>query len=186
MYLSQGGSIFNASSRPERVTCRESGNINGVYCGAVQYIGQFIVSFPTQRHEKISSSSVTPKCVSVDAVASNIVPMHQFYSAFIGIFQNFSFEITAPQIWAHLRIMTGSHQQPRGHPLIVFPDRHDFRRSIKLVAIIMAMGNVSGMEISAVIGHGNRRGIEILEQFEVSFSSICPSYHIAVSFTDSS
>jgi hypothetical protein len=45
------------------------------------------------------------------------------------------------------------------------------------------MGNVSGMEISAVIGRGDRRGIEILEQFEISFPGIGASYHIALSFT---
>jgi hypothetical protein len=105
---------------------------------------------------------------------------------FIGIFQNFSFEITAPQIWAHLSIITlvtGSHQQPRGHPLIIIPNRHDFSRIIVPIATIDVMGDVSGMEISAVIGHGDRPGIEILEQFEVSFSGICASYHIALSFT---
>jgi hypothetical protein len=124
----------------------------------------------------------------VDAGATNIMPLHQFYSALIGILQDFSFEIATPQIWAHLSIitlMTGSHQQPRGHPLIILPNRHDFSRRIVSVAIIQVMGNVSRMEISAVIGHGDRRGIEILEQRKISFSGICASSHAALSFKDS-
>jgi hypothetical protein len=108
--------------------------------------------------------------------------MHQFYSAFIGIFQNFPFEITTPQVWAHLSVIalvTGSHQQPGGHPLIVIPNRHDFSGIIISIATVKVMGNVSGVEISAVIGHRDRRGIEILEQLKISFSGICASYHIA-------
>ena len=42
------------------------------------------------------------------------------------------------------------------------------------------MGDVSRMEISTVIGHGDRRSIEILEQFKISFSGICTLYHIAL------
>jgi hypothetical protein len=45
------------------------------------------------------------------------------------------------------------------------------------------MGNVAGVQISAMIGYGDRRGIEILEQFQISFSGICAPYHIALSFT---
>ena len=66
--------------------------------------------------------------------------------------------------------MTGTHQQPRGYSLIILPDCHDFSGIIVSVAIIDVMGNVSGMEISAVISHGDRRGIEILEQFKIGFS----------------
>jgi hypothetical protein len=33
------------------------------------------------------------------------------------------------------------------------------------------------MQVAAVVGHGDRRGIEILEQFEISFSGVGASYH---------
>ncbi len=49
-----------------------------------------------------------------------------------------------------------------------------------LVPIVEMMGDVSGMEISTVIGRGNRRSIEILKQLEISCSRICASYHVAL------
>jgi hypothetical protein len=64
--------------------------------------------------------------------------------------------------------------------LIIIPNRHDFGGIIDSVATIEVMGNVSGVEISAVIGHGDRPGIKVLQQPKIGFSGLKgASSHIA-------
>jgi hypothetical protein len=55
-------------------------------------------------------------------------------------------------------------QQPRRHPTIVLPDRQNLGGIVVLVAAKEVMGDVSGMEISAVIGYGDRGSVKVLEQ----------------------